>query len=105
MAREASQKDESRSFPRASASARRVPRPLSSGERVDGEHRLREEQCLGLVREAQGLSVLRPARLVEALSQASECGPGLLALPELVIGQGQKGQGRRGTDVVSIACS
>jgi hypothetical protein len=46
------------------------------------------------VREFQGLSVLGPARLVEDLSQASEDGPGLLALPELVMGHGQESQAR-----------
>src|SRR5262249_42658089 len=85
-------KDESRSSPRASASAWMVPRSSLSGERVDGEHGLRKDQSLGLVRKVRDLSVLRPASLVEALSQVNQEGPGLLTLSELVMGHGQEDQ-------------
>jgi hypothetical protein len=54
------------------------------------------------VHQVEGLSVLRLARVVEALSQASECGPGLLALPELVMGHGPEGQSCWGTLVGPI---
>src|SRR5262249_11362060 len=43
-----------------------------------------------------GLGFLRPVRLVEALSQASKDGLGLLPLPELVVGHGQGGPRRGG---------
>jgi hypothetical protein len=42
--------------------------------------------------------------LVDELAQASEIGPGLLVLPELVMGHGQEGQRRRGTRIEPIGC-
>jgi hypothetical protein len=67
---------------------RLTDRPALRQPSPPGRRPRRGDQRLGFVYEAKGLSALRPARLVEDLAQASEDSPGLLALPEPVMGHG-----------------
>src|SRR5262249_20457783 len=59
-------------------------------------------QSCCFVNEVLGFGVLGPARLIEDLPQVNECGPGLLALSELVLCHGQECQRRWGTVVPQI---